>query len=183
MTGCGGQSAPGDFGSRGEGNIPIGKLKSVLPAVASATDSSGWSGTLSVASDGTVFSPSLSDGPALFTVEDSSGNRLEMPLELGRERRLVFQARIHPKADGAACTGLRIVLPNDKPLYVGNNVPLKVEAEGSKVEGLPASLWVSGGVGSILEGNRFVATRPGSGSIEAELLGVRASLPITVLER
>ncbi|MFN3684577.1 MAG: hypothetical protein ACK41F_11700 [Fimbriimonadaceae bacterium] len=182
LAGCGGQNAPGPLGSKGEGNIPIGKLKSPLPAVVSATDSSGWSGSLSVASDGTVFAPSLSDGEAVLSVEDSDGSRLDMPLVLGPERRLLFVARLHPKQSGATCTALRISLANERPIPVGRTVPIKVVAEGVRVEGLQPSLWVSGGVGSVLEGNRFVATRPGEGSIEAELLGVRASLPVTVSE-
>ena len=182
VAGCGGQNASGAIGSKGEGNIPIGKLKSVLPAVVSATDSSGWSGTLTVASDGTVFAPTLSDGPAVLSAEDSQGNKVDMPLVLGAERKLVFLARLHPKQSGATCTGLRISLPNDKPIPVGRTVSIKVEALGERVEGLRPNLWVSGGVGSVLEGQRFVATRPGQGSIEAELLGVRASLPITVSE-
>lgn len=182
VAGCGGQNAPGAIRSKGEGNIPIGKLKSAYPAVVSATDSSGWSGKLSVASDGTVFAPTLSDGAAVLSAEDCRGNKVDMPLVLGAERKLVFLARLHPKQSGATCTALRLSLPNDRPIPVGRTVSIKVEALGERVEGLQPSLWVSGGVGSVLEGQRFVATRPGEGSIVAELLGVRASLPITVSE-
>lgn len=183
LAGCGGQNVTGTTLGRGEGNIPIGKIRSQLPAVVTATDSSQSSFTLAVASDGSVFAPAMEDGPAVLVAEDTAGNRVEMPMVLAGERRNLFRARIHPKSQDAVCESLRLFLPNDQPIVVGRTVSVKFEATGQRIQGLQPSFWVSGGVGSVEDGFRFVATRPGAGVLEAELLGVRASLPIIVLER
>ncbi|MCX7799731.1 MAG: hypothetical protein N2109_05240 [Fimbriimonadales bacterium] len=182
-AGCGGQNPAAAPSGRGEGNIPIGKIRSPLPAVVTATDANRTTFTLAVTSDGTVFAPTLEDGPTVLAAEDSEGTKVEMPLLLRGERRNLFQARIHPKQQGAVCESLRLFLTNSQPIFVGRTVPIKFEATGRRVEGLQPSVWVSGGVGSVEDGLRFVATRPGEGTLEAELLGVRASLPITVLAR
>lgn len=179
FTGCGGAGT--DSGpSRGEGNIPIGRIQAPQ-ILLSASEGVGQLPTRSVSVDpsGTLWTPSLPTGSTNFTFTTTSGTTV-LPVVLAQQQSYVIDATLNAKPAGASVTAMTLSLAAGQTLAVGSTNPVNFVVTGTNVAGFRPNVWVDNGVGYFDANHNFIASVPGSGVIRAELFGFTAALPITV---
>lgn len=184
-AGCGGQATLPPPSNRGEGDIPVGRLKGPSSEDSEVTiigsDHHEYRASVQPSS-GTIMSPELPQGEATVLVRpaDPSVEPLEFPLIVGPNESYVANVQIRKSRPSALITGMTIELMGQYPIVVGEPAPVRVTIYGTNVGGLKPTIWVDGGVGTLDVGNRFIGTQPGIGSVHAEALGFSAQIEVTV---
>ncbi|MBX7134701.1 MAG: hypothetical protein K1X67_18695 [Fimbriimonadaceae bacterium] len=179
--GCGGRVAS-DSPTRGEGDIPVGRVR-IAPGRSATVRIDSVAGTFStiVTGNATVVAPSQPFGPATLTIQPDSDDLLatSIPIQFGMSQQFVFNAEVQQRSAATAVDSLQIELMGS-PVNVGQSRNIRVIVNGKNVGNVRPSIWIDGGVGMLDNGFRFVATSPGEGVVHAELLGVHTSIPVTV---
>jgi len=182
LGGCGGAGAP-DSGTRGEGNIPIGRIE-MPPGQVQVTATYQNMNTVqgSVDGDGVVWMPLSPVGTASLSIQPADTNLEPVAFDMafGIRQEYVVDATINEKKPSAVVTGLDIELVNGKTPVVGKSYPVKVTVSGTGVSGLKATVWVEGDVGYVDKNHKFHATYAGTGVIRATLRGVTSQLAFNV---
>lgn len=183
LAGCGGGEGASP-GTRGEGNIPIGKVRAIALPVARvvAVDAAGAVLTSYTDPSGMFSMPRLAAGPTTFTVEPLSSDYAAQSLSvlMGAAQANIMEVNLVPATSDAVVETMSIDLPDRKDLKVGVAVPYKVTVNGRNVKPLIPSVWVDFGRGHFESPNKFVPDSPGEGRIGAELMGKTVYLDITV---
>lgn len=179
--GCGGRLAS-DSPTRGEGDIPVGRVR-LAPGRSAFVriDCLSGSYTTAVNSAGIVMAPHQTPGPATITVESNSNDTLRDSFEVqfGSSQQYVFNAELQHKDPNVVVESLEVELMGS-PIFVGQSRSIKIKVNGKNAANLHPTIWVEGGIGMLDSGNRLIATAAGEGTVHAELMGVEASIPITV---
>ena len=100
-------------------------------------------------------------------------------VQFGPSQQYVFNAELQHKDTNVEVDSLEVELMG-APISVGQSRGIKVKVNGKNAANLRPTIWVEGGVGMLDTGNRLIATSTGEGTIHAELMGVEASIPVTV---
>lgn len=179
--GCGGRLAS-DSPTRGEGDIPVGRVR-LAPGRSATVRIDSIAGTYStiVTGNATVMAPSQPFGDATLTIQPDSDDlqATSIPIQFGTSQQFVFNAEVQQRNSNTVVDSLQIDLMGS-PVNVGQSRNIRVIVNGKNVGNVRPSIWIDGGVGMIDAGFRFVATSPGEGVVHAELLGVHTSIPVTV---
>jgi hypothetical protein len=172
LLGCGGES-------------PIGRARDKQSGVVRVTgiDSTGKRQTV-VSNSGRAFEMGpFAPGPAVFEFEsnDRAFLRETVQAAMGSEQRFVLNARLWTRDDTANVTDLTVALLDGQTVPVGAAIELRPTVVGpAAAHGDVPTVWVSGGVGTLDEGDVFRATVPGSGEIRLKLYGFEKAYRIQV---
>ena len=179
--GCGGR-LESDSPTRGEGDIPVGRVR-LAPGRSATVRIDSIAGTYStiVTGNATVMASSQPLGGATLTIQPDTDDlqATSIPIQFGTSQQFVFNAEVQQRNSNTVVDSLQIDLMGS-PMNVGQSRNIRVIVNGKNVGNVRPSIWIDGGVGMIDAGLRFVATSPGEGVVHAELLGVHTSIPVTV---
>lgn len=184
VLGCGGNSANVSSLTRGEGDIPVGRLKSPhleeSEVVIHGSDDHLYHAT--VDPYGVISVSTLPSGPANVIVNslEPDVEQVVVPLQIGSNESYIMNIESATKRPGAVVTGMTIELMGQTPIRMGQVNPVKVTVSGLNVNGLKPTIWIDGGNGFLDAGNRFSATATGPATVCAKLLGVTVRLDFTV---
>ena len=186
IVGCAGsQDVLSASGTRGEGNIPVGRVQDpkIQRANLKITDSMGATMVVASDSEGIFWAPLTAYGEVQFEIipKDPSLQTCTFTAEVGVEQAGIFLADPLPTSTAAVVDSITLEFPSRPVIRVGQTVPVKVSIKGKNVGGLKPLIWLDGGVASLNPGQNMVTTTPGSGVVHATLLGVEARLEFTVL--
>jgi hypothetical protein len=182
LHGCGG-AGMASTDTRGEGNIPIGRVTMPPGQVRlTVTNRYGEPVAGSIDPQGVMWMARTAVGQAGVSLQPADGNLdpVGFNIVFGINQEYVIDAAINKKKPDAVVLSLVIELPNGKDPVLGKSCPVKVTATGTNIGGLKPTVWVDGGIGYVDKNHKFVATSSGSGVIHATLRGVTADLQIHV---
>lgn len=185
LAGCGGETMGASDGGRGEGNIPIGRARDKQSGVVRVTgiDSTGKRQT-AVSNSGRPFEMDVfSPGSARFEFEANDKTVLPQVVEIsmGSEQRFVLNVRLWNRDDTASVRDLTVDLVAGQVVPVGAVIELRPTVHGAAAaNGDRPSVWISGGLGTLDEGDVFRATAPGTGEVRLKLYGFEKAYPIRV---
>lgn len=186
VVGCGGPPIPPDYPGRGEGDIPLGRVRGGGLVKIAIQESNGSVDTLSVnvpaEESATFYHEPLTNGETIMTVESSVPDIASKTylIQTGETQRFIINISFVPPGRRSEVRGLQFASVNSNVISVGTTLRLSFIIQGSHVQGLTPTVWVDGGIGSLNGANMFTAVTPGEGVIRAELMGYTAELPITV---
>lgn len=184
VAGCGGGVAPLNGPTRGEGNIPLGKVSEPRTEKGKAIvrSSGGTTTTLLSDADGIFWSESLPAGPTSIRIipDDPALSEVSFTVNLGVDQNSTFEASLPPVRNQAIVESVTVELNGRTDFRVGMTVPVKVTIKGRNLGSLKPIVWLDGGVGQWNPGRNLQLTQPGLGVVRASALGVTASAEFTV---
>lgn len=185
LSGCGGQGSATEIvpDGRGEGNVPIGRVRSEAATTWSAflTKQDGTTLSLAVAPNGDLVLDEPVAGEYTLTVSDTLGAYEEAVYVLDVEPiGPMIDVFMVPANAGAECTSLTVRLLGGSSVQVNKPTPILTSARGTGLAQLKPTVWLTGDIGYLDNQGRLVPTQTGEGTIEAELLGVRASATVSI---
>lgn len=186
LTGCGGPVYnPDPQPGRGEGDIPLGRIRGGGRLKVVVQESDGTIEAATIDSSGTFYSDRLAYGETVFmlSTDDPAYEPSTYTVQAGRVQQYIINAVLPLRNRRVDVQGLRIepMTPNNI-LQVGTETRIRFTIQGTNTQGLSPTVWVDGGIGSLNSANVFTAVAPGEGVIRAELYGYTAELHITVVE-
>jgi hypothetical protein len=178
VVGCGGRIADGP--TRGEGDIPIGRVRIASEATTVSIEQNGEVQLVNTDPSGVLRSAPPRTGPLRITLlETATTQESTYDLVVGRNARFIINIEPEPKQSATVVESITLELVG-QPIAVGSTCVVKATVRGQKVGGLKPTIWVDGGIGSLDTGNRVLFVESGVGAIRAELYGVEAVLPVVV---
>lgn len=182
LIGCAGSGSSLDP-TRGEGSIPVGRAVSADARDTRVSLRIGeWQRDLTSTPNGMIYAPaSMPDGAWQLTITRDGFFPEAFGLLPAQDKTDQFDVVLLPTVGQGEVTGVRFDHPNGIQVRVGENLKLKVVLEGTNVQNKKASLWTSGGVGSLTPGGVFKAKTAGTGTVTADAYGVSATATITVV--
>ena len=185
LSGCAGsENVLTASGTRGEGNIPVGRVQDpkIQRASLKITDSLGTTVTVESDSEGIFYAPQTPYGEVEYTITpvDTSLQPTSFSAMIGIEQNGVFLADPLPKSTTAVVDSITLEFPGRPEIRVGQTAPIKVTIKGKNIGGIKPLIWLDGGVGTLNPGNNLIATMPGAGAVNASLLGVQTRLEFIV---
>lgn len=186
LTSCGGPiSDPGLQPGRGEGDIPLGRVRGGGKIKITIQEHDGTLDIATIDPSGTFYSDRLEYGETVFTLstDDPNYEPRTYTVQAGRVQRYIMNASLPLRSRRADVQGLRIEpIGDNNTLRVGTEVRIRFTIQGTNTQGIFPTVWIDGGVGSLNPANILTAVSPGEGIIRAELYGYTAELPITIVE-
>lgn len=188
LVGCSGSaSAPLGSGTRGEGNIPVGRVKEprIQRGHLTIKDTSGTTLTVESDAEGIFWAPTAQYGIVEYTITpvDPSFQPLSFSAMVGVEQDGVFLADPIPASSTAVVQSIVIEFPGRPEFRIGQTVPIKVKVQGTNLGSSKPLIWLDGGVGTLNPGDQMVVTHMGSGAVNASMRGVQARNEFTVIPR
>lgn len=186
ISGCGGPPVPPDYPGRGEGDIPLGRVRGSGLVKIAIREANGSVDTMAVnvgaEETATFYHDPLANGETIMTVQSSDPDSAPKTytIQTGETQRFIINISFVPPGRRSEVRGLQFAPVNSNVISVGTTLRLSFIIQGSQVQGLTPTVWVDGGIGSLNGANMFTAVTPGEGVIRAELMGYTAELPITV---
>lgn len=184
LAGCAGESVVAASGTRGEGNIPVGKVVEPVFQRSRVTITEADGSVVAVDSNevGQFLAAQAPFGRTHFKVQpyDPALPSMEFEAVLGIEQEGVFIANPVVVPQGTTVDNINIEFLGRPTIRVGQTVPIKITVNGKNANQLRPLVWLDGGVGRLNPGNNFVATYSGPGAVNATILGVTARLEFHV---
>ncbi|MGE0001735.1 MAG: carboxypeptidase-like regulatory domain-containing protein [Fimbriimonadaceae bacterium] len=165
VAGCGGQGGPGDD-SRGEGNIPVGKVVDPDAAPARIVVMTSTRRRIEAFSDATgqVYMPQLPPGPSSFTVYplDSTKQVVSFGIVSGENQAGIFHMFLLDESISVDPETIQGNFRDQTILVKGEKRELQFTLSKPLGGNLGPSYWVSGGKAAIRDGV-IVGIEPGQG--------------------
>lgn len=177
QLGCGGNgSLPLD---RGEGSIPVGRAQAAdIRAVNVQLRSGSTEYNLVPDQTGLIYLPgSMALGTWAVKVTAEGSWTEEITIEAGAE---VFDTVLLPSTRAGDVSSVSFDRP-ELQLRLGETHKLRWTVSGINTNGLRPSLWLDKPIGSMTPGGVFKAKAIGTAVLQADILGRRASMSVTVL--
>lgn len=178
LPGCGG--TPVDGPTRGEGDIPIGRVRIASEPMTVYLEQDGHTQALITDPSGVFRGAGPTPGPLRVTLEGNS-TVLASTYDViaGPNGRFIINIEPEPAASGTVVESIELELVG-QPIALGATCVIKTTVRGQKVGGLKPTIWVDGGIGTLDGNNRVTFVSSGSGTIHAELYGVEAQIPVVI---